>query len=65
MNGTHAALPPMMSGRRRGVIINMASIGGRIPIPFAAAYSASKFGVKGFTEALRYELAAATCSRWR
>jgi short-subunit dehydrogenase len=41
-----------------GVIINMASIGGRIPIPFSAAYSASKFGVKGFTEALRYELAA-------
>jgi short-subunit dehydrogenase len=60
MNGTHAALPHMMAGGGRGVIINMASIGGRIPIPFSAAYSASKFGVKGFTEALRYELAAET-----
>ncbi len=58
MNGTHAALPHMLSAGGRGVIINMASIGGRIPMPFAAAYSASKFGVKGFTEALRYELAA-------
>jgi short-subunit dehydrogenase len=58
MNGTHAALPHMLSDRGRRVIINMASIGGRIPMPFAAAYSASKFGVKGFTEALRYELAA-------
>jgi len=58
MNGTHAALPHMLSRGGRGVIINMASIGGRLPMPFAAAYSASKFGVKGFTEALRYELAA-------
>jgi short-subunit dehydrogenase len=58
MNGTHAALPHMLSAGGRGTIINMASIGGRIPMPFAAAYSASKFGVKGFTEALRYELAA-------
>jgi short-subunit dehydrogenase len=60
MNGTHAALPHMLSAGGRGVIINMASVGGRIPFPFAAAYSASKFGVKGFTEALRYELAAET-----
>ncbi|MXQ12387.1 SDR family oxidoreductase [Microvirga makkahensis] len=58
MNGTHAALPHMLSRGGQGVIINIASIGGRLPIPFAAAYSASKFGVKGFTEALRYELAA-------
>jgi short-subunit dehydrogenase len=60
MNGTHAALPHMLSAGGRGVIINMASVGGRIPFPFAAAYSASKFGVTGFTEALRYELAAKT-----
>ncbi len=60
INGTHAALPHMLARGGRGVIINMASIGGRIPIPFAAAYSASKFGVKGFTEALRYELSSET-----
>ena len=60
INGTHAALPHLLGGGGRGIIINMASIGGRIPIPFAAAYSASKFGVKGFTEALRYELSSKT-----
>jgi hypothetical protein len=38
------------------VIINMASLAGRVPHPFATAYTASKFGVAGFTEALRYEV---------
>ena len=49
-----------MLARGYGVIINTASFAGRIPQPFSAAYSASKFGVKGFTEALRYELAPET-----
>jgi hypothetical protein len=57
MNGTHAVLPHMLR-RGRGVIINMASFAGRVPHPFAAAYSASKFGVAGFTDALRHELLA-------
>jgi short-subunit dehydrogenase len=57
MNGAHAALPDMLR-RGRGVIINMASLAGRVPHPFAAAYSASKFGVAGFTDALRDELLA-------
>jgi NADP-dependent 3-hydroxy acid dehydrogenase YdfG len=57
MNGAHAALPHMLR-RDRGVIINMASLAGRVPHPFAAAYSASKFGVAGFTDALRQELLA-------
>ncbi len=57
MNGAHAALPHMLR-RGRGVIVNVSSIGGRVPIPFAAAYTASKYGVAGFTEALRDELAA-------
>ena len=60
INGTHAALRPMLARGGRGVIINTASFAGRIPQPFSAAYSASKFGVKGFTEALRYELATDT-----
>ncbi len=60
INGSHAALPHMLSAGGRGMIINMASIGGRIPQPFAATYSASKFGVAGFTEALRYELRSET-----
>ena len=57
MNGCHAALPRMLR-RGQGVIVNVSSIGGRVPIPFAAAYTASKYGVAGFTEALRDELAA-------
>jgi len=57
MNGAHAALPDMLK-QNRGTIINVSSIGGRVPIPFAAAYTASKYGVAGFTEALRDELAA-------
>ena len=47
-----------MLPRNRGVVVNVSSIGGRVPIPFAAAYTASKYGVAGFTEALRDELAA-------
>ncbi|GGC66342.1 short-chain dehydrogenase [Siccirubricoccus deserti] len=57
MNGAHAALPHMLR-RNRGVIVNMASIGARIPQPFTAAYTASKFGLAGFTDSLRYELLA-------
>src|SRR3712207_4871333 len=60
INGTHAALRPMLARGGRGIIINTASFAGRISQPFSAAYSASKFGVKGFTEALRYELATDT-----
>jgi NAD(P)-dependent dehydrogenase (short-subunit alcohol dehydrogenase family) len=53
--GSHAALEHFS---HRGVIINVSSVGGRVPMPFAASYSASKFGLAGFTEALRSELAA-------
>jgi NAD(P)-dependent dehydrogenase (short-subunit alcohol dehydrogenase family) len=52
--GSHAALPHLLE--RGGVILNVGSIFGRVPMPFAAAYTASKFGLAGFTEALRSEL---------
>lgn len=58
INGCHAVLPHLLNGGGRGVIVNVSSIGGRVPMPFAASYSASKFGLAGFTEALRSELAA-------
>ncbi len=58
INGCHAALPHLLDRGGRGVIVNVSSIGGRVPMPFAASYSASKFGLAGFTEALRSELAA-------
>lgn len=57
ISGAYAVLPHMLE-RGRGTIINMASIGAYFPTPFAASYAASKFGIRGFTESLRYELAA-------
>ncbi|MDP9426273.1 MAG: SDR family oxidoreductase [Actinomycetota bacterium] len=58
MAGCHAVLPHFFDRGGRGVIINVSSIGGRVPIPYAASYSASKFGLAGFNDALRSELAA-------
>jgi short-subunit dehydrogenase len=49
-------LPLLQSGRNL-VIVNLGSVFGHIGFPGFAAYSASKFGLHGFTEALRRELA--------
>ena len=56
INGAHAAVHRMLAAGRGGVIINIASIAGEVPMAYAASYSASKFGVAGLTEALRDEL---------
>ncbi len=53
---TRAILPHMLQ-RRQGHIINMSSVAGRIAAPTYAVYAASKFGVRGFTDALRREVA--------
>jgi hypothetical protein len=58
INGSYAALPYFFERGGRGVIVNVVSIFGRVPMPWATSYSASKFGLAGFTEALRFELAA-------
>lgn len=57
INDAHAVIP-IFKRQKRGIFINMISLGGFASAPFAAAYSASKFGLKGFTEALRAELTA-------
>jgi NAD(P)-dependent dehydrogenase (short-subunit alcohol dehydrogenase family) len=57
INGSHAALPHLFERGGRGVIINVSSIFGRVPMPWAASYTASKAGLAGFTDALRFELA--------
>jgi short-subunit dehydrogenase len=57
MHGAHAVLPVFLR-QRRGVLINNISMGGWSPTPFAASYTASKFGLRGFTASLRQELAA-------
>ncbi|KAL3492779.1 hypothetical protein BJX62DRAFT_224356 [Aspergillus germanicus] len=43
--------------QQRPTIINIASIVSRIPLPFAAAYNASKAGVSAYSDTLRLELA--------
>lgn len=52
---TRLALPYL---RRAGkaAIVNVASIAGRIPLPYEATYSATKFGLRAFTFALAEEL---------
>lgn len=52
---TLAALETMVA-RRRGHIVNVASIAGRLGAPFEAAYSASKFAVVGLSESLAAEV---------
>lgn len=51
-----AALP-VMRGRGGGRIVLVSSIGGVLGIPFQAFYSASKFAMEGYGEALAYEVA--------
>ena len=48
---------PAMRRNGGGLIVNFSSIGGLMGLPFQAIYSASKFAVEGFTEALRMEVA--------
>jgi 3-oxoacyl-[acyl-carrier protein] reductase len=52
---TKGALPVMLA-QRRGHIINIASGAGRLGMARSAAYSASKFGLIGFTEAVGLEV---------
>jgi NAD(P)-dependent dehydrogenase (short-subunit alcohol dehydrogenase family) len=51
-----AALP-VMRARNGGRVVMVGSIGGLIGLPFQAFYSASKFAMEGFAEALAYEVA--------
>lgn len=50
------AIIPHLRERRSGTIINVTSSAGIVPMPLVAPYTASKFAIEGFTEALSYEL---------
>jgi short-subunit dehydrogenase len=55
VNLTREVLPAMRK-QGGGTIINFSSIGGLMGLPFQAFYSASKFAIEGFSEALRMEV---------
>ena len=48
---------PEMRLRGGGRIVNISSIGGKVAVPHFAPYSASKFALTGFSDAIRIELA--------
>jgi NADP-dependent 3-hydroxy acid dehydrogenase YdfG len=55
VNGTRAFLPILVE-QDTGVIVNTSSVFGLLGMPYQSAYCASKFAVRGFTDALRQEL---------
>jgi NAD(P)-dependent dehydrogenase (short-subunit alcohol dehydrogenase family) len=50
-------VPPMVKAGRGGHLVNVSSAAGLVALPWHAAYSASKFGLRGVSEVLRFDLA--------
>jgi short-subunit dehydrogenase len=57
MTETTRAFLPMLKKGNKAAIVNISSIAGKRGIPARSEYSASKFAVQGFSEAIRAELA--------
>jgi NAD(P)-dependent dehydrogenase (short-subunit alcohol dehydrogenase family) len=57
LRGAYVAWP-FFKAQKRGILINTLSLGSWVAQPYAAAYSASKYGLRGLSEALRGELHA-------
>jgi short-subunit dehydrogenase len=55
VHGTRAFLPILLA-QDDGVIVNTSSVFGLVGVPYQSAYCASKFAIRGFTDALRQEL---------
>lgn len=49
-------VPPMIEARRGGHIVNVSSVAGLFGLPWHAPYSAAKFGLRGVSEVLRFDL---------
>ena len=58
VNGTKAFLPHLIASGD-GHVVNVSSVFGLFAVPGQAAYNSAKFAVRGFTEALRQEMAVA------
>jgi NAD(P)-dependent dehydrogenase (short-subunit alcohol dehydrogenase family) len=50
-------VPAMVAAGRGGHLVNVSSAAGLVALPWHAAYSASKFGLRGLSEVLRFDLA--------
>ncbi|WKG05488.1 SDR family oxidoreductase [Mycolicibacterium sp. HK-90] len=50
-------VPPMVQARRGGHLVNVSSAAGIVALPWHSAYSASKYGLRGLSEVLRFDLA--------
>lgn len=50
------AVLPLFRSQGHGIVINVASMGGRLTIPLYSSYHATKWAVEGFSESLQYEL---------
>ena len=50
-------VPPMIAAGRGGHLVNVSSAAGLFGLPWHAPYSASKFGLRGISEVLRFDLA--------
>jgi NAD(P)-dependent dehydrogenase (short-subunit alcohol dehydrogenase family) len=49
-------VPPMIEAGRGGHIVNVSSVAGLFGLPWHAPYSAAKFGLRGVSEVLRFDL---------
>lgn len=52
-----AFVPAMMAARRPAALVMVSSAAGLLGLPWHAAYSAAKFGIRGIAEVLRFDLA--------
>src|ERR1700739_2264697 len=51
-------VPPMVAAGQGGHLVNVSSAAGLVALPWHAAYSASKYGLRGLSEVLRFDLAS-------